>query len=285
MVRSERLLWLGGISYVTLYISQGVVFSIIMAENISSKYGAFFLLYLPSIIMFLYFLLRYEYAKSDRQILYIWAVWFSYIVFAFVPIVAIIFSLVIEKLSSGNVETLGINAIQLMLCITPILLILLLNITISPEHWKFIMTLSVTAALDLFDGIEMLNVILLQHQTGPTFLELSSVTTACITFFACLNFVVSPLALIQHKMTGNKEGDVKRRKNTTVIKAGIQIGLINLPFLILRSFIWAKYHYESSVFLTKNIISLVVSSLEIGSALQLFECGPDVVNHGQINHL
>lgn len=283
MARSEPLLWLGGISYFTLYICQGVVFSIIMAEHISSSFGAFFVAYLPSICIFLYFLLRYEYAKNDRQVVYVWGVWFTYIVFAFVPIVAVIFGVVVDKLE--NDESLGINAIRFMLCVTPILLILLLNITISPEHWKFVLTLSITAALDLFDGIEMLEVILLQHQTGPVFLELSTETTACIIFFACLNFVVSPLALIQHKLTGNKEGDVKPRKNTTVIKAGIQMGLINLPFLILRSFIWAEHHYESSVFLTKNIISLVIGSLEIGSAMELFECGPDNVHHGQVNHL
>jgi hypothetical protein len=155
--------------------------------------------------------------------------------------------------------------------------------------------------LDLFDGIEMLEVILLQHQTGPEFFKLSEATAACIIIFACLNFVVSPLALIQHKLTGNREGDVKTRKNTTVVKAGIQIGLINVPFLILRSFIWAEHHYESSVFLTKNIISIVIASLEIGSAMELFECGSDVhlsgeredqdpgnevdVHHAQVNHL
>ncbi len=283
MARSEQLLWIGGISYVILYFSQGVVFSIIMAQHINSSFGAFFVSYLPSISIFLYFLLKYEYAINDSQVFYIWAVWFAYTVFAFVPIVAVIFGLVVNKLE--NDETPGINAIRFMLCITPVLLILLLSITISPEHWKFVLTLSATASLDLFDGIEMLEVILLQHQTGPVFLKLSNETTACIIFFACLNFVVSPLALIQHKLTGNKEGDVKPRKNTTIIKAVIQMGLINLPFLILRSFIWAKHQYESSVFLTKNIISLVIGSLEIGFALELFECGPDNVHHGQINHL
>ena len=283
MARSEGLLWLAGISYVTLYISQGVVFSIVMAVHISSSFGAFFVAYLPSICLFFYFFLRYEYAKNDNEMLYVWGIWFAYIVFAFVPIVAIIFSLVVDKLE--NHTALGINALRFMLCIAPVLLILLLNFTISPEHWKFVLTLSITASLDLFDGIEMLEVILLQHQTGPVFLELSDATTACILFFACLNFVASPLALIKHKLTGNREGDVKLRKNTTVIKAGIQMGLINLPFLILRSYIWAQHHYESSVFLTKNIILLVIGALEIGSVLEIFECGPDNVVHGQVNNL
>lgn len=285
MVRSERLLWLGGLSYVTLYFAQGAVFSILIAEHITSSLGTFFVAYLPSICIFLYFLVRYEYAKNDNQVLYIWGIWLIYIVLAFVPIVAVIFGLVVDKIESDEVP--GINALRFMLCATPILLILLLNITISPEHWKFVITLSVTASLDLFDGIEMLEVILLQHQTGPVFLELSTQTTACIIFFSCLNFVVSPLALLQHKLTGNKEGDVKPRKNTTIIKAGIQMVLINLPFLILRVYIWADHHYESSIFLTKNIISLVIGSLEIGSALKLFECGPDnvQVHHDQVNNL
>lgn len=284
MARSEGLLWLAGISYVTLYLSQGVVFSVLMAEHIGSSFGAFFVAYLPSLCLFFYFFLRHEYAKNDNEIHYVWGIWFAYIVLAFVPIVAIIFSLVVDKLQNDTAP-MGINALRLMLCVAPILLILLLNFTISPEHWKFVLTLSVTAALDLFDGIEMLEVILLQHQTGPVFLELSDATTASIIFFACLNFVASPLALIKYKLTGNREGEVKTRKNTTVIKAGIQMVLINLPFLILRSYIWAHHHYESSVFLTKNIISLVICALEIGSVLEIFECGPDNVIHGQVNHL
>ena len=282
MARSEQLLWLGAITLSILYNAQGVVFTVLMSKHISIGYGAFFVAYLPAMFLFLYFLWKFEYAKNDGQVLYVWGIWFTYIVLALVPAVVIIFSLVVDKLGS-SADARGINALRFMLCVTPVLLILLLNIAISTEHWKFVLTLSVTAALDLFDGVEILQLILLHHQAGPVFLNLSNETTACILFFACLNFLVSPLALIQYKITGNREGDVKQRKTTTIVKAGIQMGLINLPFLILRAYVWAEHHYESSVFLTKNIISLVIGSLEIASALDVVQCGPD--NLHQVNRV
>ena len=70
------------------------------------------------------------YAEEDREIWCVWVIWGTYI-FAYVVSVAMIFCKVAEKLTKD--DDLGINALKATLCITPVLLILLLHLTICPS--------------------------------------------------------------------------------------------------------------------------------------------------------
>ena len=269
MARSTFLVVLGGLTYLGLYVTQAVILSVILARHLSSYCWFFVVAYLPSIILMGYFLRKFSCAEDDETVRYVWAVWLLYVVIAFVPVVTVVFFTAVDKLDTS--ETLGPNALRSMLCFAPCLLILLLNVAISPDYWEFILTLSVTAALDLFDGIEMLEIILLQKGA----FDLSESTKIAIIVLACFSFVFSPLSLIQYKIAGDDAGYFKARKITKVCRAVMQALLINLPFLVLRVLVWADHGYESTVFIAKNIISLVVGILEICSGCDLFKCGPD----------
>ena len=268
MARSKILVGIGGLAYFAIYVSQAVVLTLILVQHHNRNFWWFILAYVPSAAYMAYFFLKTSIAKDDKAVRHVVAIWSMYVFCAFVPIVATIFFTVIENLSRTN--NLGPNVLRMTLCFAPGLLILLLNVTISEEHLKFILTLSVTTALDLFDSIEMLEIILLD---GHEF-HLKDRTKIPIIVFACFGFLVSPVTLLQHRIESATSGDIKDRKKMALIKAFVQRFLVNLPFLVIRIYVWTEHGYESTVFIAKNIIALIVGILEIVIAIKCCECGP-----------
>lgn len=194
------------------------------------------------------------YADEDKKIWLVWIILGSYIV-AFAVTVAMVFCKVTPKLTKG--DALGINGLKATLCITPILLILLLHLAICPSYRKAVLSLSILAALNIFDGIEMLEIILMKYEGH---LELDDVTEGFIIAFSCLCFVLSSVGLCRNKFNG--DGEVKERGKTSTFLGPMEIIGTNLPFLVLRAVVWGLYGYEASVFIAKNIVSLVVGFVE-----------------------
>ena len=258
--RSRWAVISGWILTVILYIVQGCILTILVGKHHDEgAFAACVVLYLLVIAPLVVFFRRnWEllYADEDREIWCVWAIWGTYIV-AYVVSVAMIFCKVVEKLTKD--DDLGINALKATLCITPVLLILLLHLTICPSYRKPVLSLSIFSALNIFDGIEMLEIVLMKTQGH---LELNTATEKSIIAFACICFLLSPLGLIRNKFEAN--GVVNERDRPSMILGPIEIGGTNLPFLILRAVVWGCYKYEASVFIAKNVISLVVGFVEFG---------------------
>ena len=176
-------------------------------------------------------------------------------VFKIAVTVAMTFCKVVEKIEKD--DPLNINALKASLSITPVLLILLLQLAICPSFREPVLSLSIFGALNIFDGIEMLEIVLMKNEGH---LKLNTATEKSIVAFACTCFLLSPLGLIRNKFEA--DGEVKERKGTSMILGPIEIVGTNLPFLILRAVVWGVYNYEASVFIAKNVISLVIALVE-----------------------
>jgi hypothetical protein len=206
---------------------------------------------------------KWIYADNDDDIWDFWITWGLYIV-AYVITVGMIFGKVAHKLTKDH--DLGINALIGTLCITPGLLILLLQLTICPSYRKPVLSLSIFAALNIFDGIEMLEIFLMQKEAN---FDLDMHMERCIVVFACFCFFLSPFGLLRNKFAAN--GVVKERKETSMFLGPLEIIGTNLPFLILRAIIWHKY--EAAVFIAKNAVALVIGGLEFLILKGKCKCG------------
>ena len=264
MSRSKWLIGVGLFAYFALYAVQASILVNFMADHINKSLWIYVLFFLPSIFLLIHYLRKCSYADNDDKLSTVWLIWATYIP-AFLVAVAVIFSKVVHHLDSD--QTFGPNALKGTLCITPALLILLLYLTICPTYRKSILNISVTAALDIFDSIEMLEIILLQERED---FQLSNGLKIAIILFACACFLISPLGLARNKMD---DVEIKERQNTSIWYGLIQIFCINLPFLILRLIVWLDCGYEASIFIAKNIISLVISIIEIGVLCKCCTCG------------
>ena len=309
LYESERgraiLVVTGWIVLLLVYCTQAGLLVSFLAIHQDSLYGFMCLVFVPALVFTGFFLRRNwktnKNAEVDKEIWYVWIIWGAYIV-PFVVTVAMIFAMVANELTTEN--TLGVNALKMTLCITPGLLILFLQLAISPSYRKPVLSLSIFAALNIFDGIEMLETFLTQNEkvieiddltkklneflvqnggnftngtemlkdfltenVNETYFDLNAGTEISIIVFACVCFLLSSFGLARNKFWGGDE--MKERTTTSIVFGFLEIICANLPFLVIRGVIWKKYKHESAVFIAKNIVSLVVGTVECGVLIKM----------------
>jgi hypothetical protein len=269
----ERSPVLVGLGWTTLFIfywlQVGLFVSFLVIHLDNYAYIAWFLWFVPAFVLTFVFLhaifsaKKQSYADEDEAIQGVWIIWGTYII-AYVITVGMIFGKVAPKLTKE--DDLGINVLLGTLCITPGLLILLLQLTICPSYRKPVLSLSIFAALNIFDGIEMLEIFLMQKEAN---FDLDKDMEICIVVFACFCFFLTPFGLIRNEFKVN--GLVEEREELSMILGPLEIIGTNLPFLVLRAIIWHKY--EAAIFIAKNAVALVVGAVEFFILAEICKCG------------
>ena len=261
------LLIAGWILLFILYSGQVFLLVWIMAIHFeNNSYIAWLLWFLPAVGYTVYFLFKNRKLENndesnDVRIWDIWMIWDLYIVF-YVLTVGMIFDRVAHKLTKH--DDLGINALKSTLCITPAMLMLFLQLAISQPYRKSVLSLSILAALNIFDGIEMLETFLMENEGH---FDLNEHTEKSIIAFACICFLLTSLGLARNKF--ESDGNVKERTMTSIVFGLLEMIGTNLPFLVIRSYIWHVHGYEAAVFIAKNIVSLVAGAVEFGILIKM----------------
>ena len=262
--RSACLVITGWVTLFVLYFAQVGLLVSFLAIHEHPEYGWYSVAFLPAAIFTLFFLrCNSEFYADEGKIWYVWIIWGLYIV-PYIITVATIFATIAKDLTKD--DDLGINALMGTLCITPGLLVLLLHLTICPSYRKHVSSLSVFAALNIFDGIEMLEIFLMQKEGN---FDLTVHMERSIVVFACFCFLLTSLALLRNEFKSN--GEVEQRKCLSIILGPFEMFGTNLPFLVLRAIIWHKY--EAAIFIAKNVLALVVGAVEFLVLTGMFQCG------------
>lgn len=208
-------------------------------------------------------------------------VWVSYVITLVVNI-GILFGTIGDKLESERF--LGPNVLKGVLCVTPPLLLLLLHnatdLDRSNERKDLVSKLCYQMAIDLFDVVDMIDIVLEDkrhgsancscanitiNETNPT-IATSSLNTIPESFgmvmiaVASVSLLMSLWQLFENKLSRR---DTKIRFRATVLRNLVEIALVNFVFLIIRLVVYAKYRRDESIFIAKNIISIVLSILDI----------------------
>ena len=137
-------------------------------------------------------------------------------------------------------------------------------------------------AIDLFDVVDMIDIVLEDKRHGSancsctnTIINETNLTSATSSLktipesFGIVMVTVASLSLLLSlwKLFENKlsRDDTKIRFRATVLRNLVEIALVNFVFLIIRLVVYAEYHRDESIFIAKNIISIVLSILEINA--------------------
>ena len=146
--------------------------------------------------------------------------------------------------------------LKITLCLTPGLMLLLLTSVIddSGELEKVYFT----AVLDLFDGVEMIEVL---HEDVCDKIPMGweiAVLVAALLFFL-LSFLEIHQVKFRQQTDGSntQEPQPSFRKKTAIATTAFQM-ILNLAFLIIRLVLWFDYDFGAAVFLAKNMISFLI---------------------------
>lgn len=219
-------------------------------------------------------LLRAYITYEEKRLPWLFAVWFLYVI-AFVILIGVIFGgsePIEEKLDKE--KFFGPNVLKMTLCLSPFILLLLLSSgTDSIAYRELIWMLSLRVALDLFDGVEMLDVIIEESEVNN---EISDSFEKAILAFVCISFLLSPLQLIEVKLFRDRSvDDRKYLKFTMISRTTVQILVVNCVFLGLRLALYLKYGKDASIFIAKNVIIIFLGLFEICSVCKCCGCEED----------
>ena len=205
----------------------------------------------PSVIIWLSLVL-FSGAKLQR-LFYVW----GFYIIGLVISIAIVFGFVGDALDKKRF--LGPNVLKTVLCITPLLLLLLLNTAKDGSNYKEVLSkLCFYVTVDLFDSVEMLDIVLdeKEHNYG-----IPKEFGEGMIALACLSLLLSPWQMAENNL--KKE---KPKKRTAVLRNIFEI-VIDLVFLIVRLVIVFKYKKDESIFIAKNGIGIILSIFEIRDLL------------------
>ena len=210
-------------------------------------------LYAPALLYWLLCL------KTHAGLFRMFITWGLYVVVALVPNIAITFAVCGDDLDKKTF--LGPNTLKVVLCLTPVLFLLLLNtasdLTESKDYRELASQFSIQITIDLFDGVEMLDVVLDERENS---LGISKGFGIAMIVVACFGFTLSLLQMAEYQLD---DGSYQLRKKLSIFRNGVQLSLVNLVFLIIRLVIFIKYKKDESIFIAKNGIAIFLSSLEI----------------------
>ena len=254
------LIWLGRLAFFALYCLQSYSLTSYPAEYKSNdSFYALILLFIPALGLWIWILC------DEKNLQWLFVVWLAYVWCALIPLIGIVFGgddPIENKLNSE--AFFGPNVLKMTLCVSPLLLLLLLSTgTDSMSYRELIWLLSLRIALDLFDTVEMLEVVLEEYivpHNIPRSFEYAIIS------FACISFILSPLHLMQVK---TDDGEWKYRKLTSCVQRTLQTLVVNCVFLGLRLALFLEYGKDASIFIAKNGIIILLSLFEVCS---IFEC-------------
>ena len=257
------LTFLGRVAFFGLIITQSVFLSTYLAkyEGKSNWYFAA-LSFGPAVLAWILLLyLKWLYLG--------WVVrmWSLYLI-ALVLNIAMVVAIVGDRIS--KTEFLSPNVLKAILCITPLLLLLLLNtgdLDDSHETYKeteIVSKLYLPMTVDLFDGVEMIDIVLeaREYDLGiPKAFSTAMFVLACISFLV----LVSPWHMLETRVT---DKGPKRRFRTSLYHNIVQIVFVNVPFLVFRARVSFMSGKDQSIFIAKNGIGIVLSILEIHNLIR-----------------
>lgn len=138
--------------------------------------------------------------------------------------------------------------LKLILCLTPGAMLLLL--TSIPDENGELEKLCLLSVLNLFDGVEMLEVL-----NDDVCNKIPEECEIAVLVAAMFYFLVSFLEICEWKF--DKYDNIKQQRKTAKSNVFFQF-IVNLSFLVIRLVVWLKYRLDSPIFIAKNIIALIM---------------------------
>ena len=238
------LVWMGRFLPFGLVLTQCFLFDFYPAEKSDLWYFKS-LSYAPSALTWTCLVLTKK-AKL-HWLSYTWGLYVTGLVVSTI----IVFSTVGDNMDKENLLSLKVT-----LCITPILLLLLLNTaTDVKDHEELLLSLCFEMAVDLVDTIEILDIALDEkvHNYG-----IPDGFGNAMGAKACVSFLLSPWKMLENDF---EAGEQLRKR--ALLRYIFEMALVNLVFLIIRSMILIKYEKDESIFILKNLVAIILGIMGI----------------------
>ena len=241
---ASLLVWMGRFLLFGLLLTQCFLFAFYPAKESDLWYFTS-LSYAPSVLTWTCLVLTKN-AKL-HWLSYTWGLFVNGLVVSTI----IVFATVVD-----NMDKESLLGLKVTLCITPILLLLLLNTaTDVKDHGDLLPALCFEMAVDLVDTIKILDIVLdeKEHNYGiPNGFGHAMVATACVSF------LLSPWKMLENDFETGEQLPIR-----ALLRYIFEMALVNFVFLVIRSVILIKYKKDESIFIFKNLVAIILGIMGI----------------------
>ena len=206
------------------------------------------LLFFPAVTMWWYLI------STDAKLNEFDIFWMLYIWLGIVPMIGIVFGRIGNKV--GNNGFWNATTLKMTLCITPLLHILIRHTEKAASDRDVRVTQlsqwSAKAMMNLFDGIELVAVILDENEHSH---GISRHFMNTLIAFTCISFLWWPIDMLIYQ-----EADDDSVAH--VVNDFVQVSFDTI-YLGLRLGLWLGYGKNTSIFMNKNIVIIIIYSRRI----------------------
>ena len=192
---------------------------------------------------------------NDFTVTYV--AWLAYSIHL-IPQVGTIFKKFSDDLDKE--DFLNPNFLKLTLSITPMLFVCLIyshhKTKESFARKMYVQMLVGSVTLDLFDSVEMLEYLFDKE-------KISTSVENAIIIFSCINLSLPVLALYELKNNDFHATGQVPPVSFKLIYVMSFLCLVNVPFLVIRAYLWDVYKLDVSILITKNILGIYFGIAEI----------------------
>ena len=240
------LVWAGRFLFFGLALTQ----CFLLASYPSKKSGLWYLTslsYAPSLVAWTSLVVT-DNTKLGK-LSYIWALYTIGLVVSTI----IVFATFVDTIDKGSLLGLKVT-----LCITPILLLLLLNTAKDvKKHKDLLPWLCFAMAVDLVDTIEMIDIVLDEVEKEHEY-RIPKGFAYTMVAIACISFLLSPWQMLENDF---ETGELLPKR--ALWRYIVEIALVNFVFLITRLVILIEYEKDESIFILKNLVAIILGIMGI----------------------
>ena len=203
-------------------------------------------------------------------------IWLGYTVLFIVDFV-LVFTLVEDRLNEERSPRPVI--FEAVLCITPLLLLLLLLLNTADDNdvkrlgdFKW---LCASMTLQVFDAIEMIDIVVSEKGKGSKIDKVNEIGMIALAYASLLLSALQLVHSVHYKSTCALRDGEKIRLGLLITAA-----IINFVSMIIRVVVLVEYGTNETIFIAKNIISILRSRREICSFTDTYQSCPDEIQLG-----
>lgn len=196
--------------------------------------------------------------QSPDELKYTYIAWLSYVTLL-CPRIVLLFADLVKLLDEK--DFLGPNFLKMAVSCSPLIYFLLVhgahNSNSHTERHISVQGVALSGALDLFDSIDLLDFLFLPEQgiNFPRGYLHASLAFATVSFF----LPVLSLYGLHYKALPGRVTSLSFK----IIYISLNLALINIPNMVIRSVLWHQYHIDVSVLLMKNVMVIIAGVYEM----------------------
>ncbi|GFS88222.1 uncharacterized protein TNCV_3149821 [Trichonephila clavipes] len=183
----------------------------------------------------------------------VYTVWFFYSSLLTAKVI-LLFKLDVAQSLDAN-SAFGPQLLKVIIASSAVVFLLLVethnNAETYSDHQAYINYLITSTVFEIFDSVTFLGILFpTESKIILTFpLENS------VLILSCINFILPTLTL--YKLSLSEFGTHPRSLGIPLLYKGLHLGLVNIPYFVIRVYLWSLYDHDVTLFLLKNILAMI----------------------------